>query len=80
MTCAFKRQGGGTTKDDHAYFPGTPDGNWHKVEKTYEIGKPVDTLYLHVALCYRDGEAEFRNFSVKVDPATLKPFTPPVKK
>ena len=80
MTCAFKRQSGGTTKEDNIPFPGTPDGNWHKVEKTYDPGRPIDTLYLHVSLCYRDGEAEFRNFSVKVDPATLNPFTPPVKK
>lgn len=80
MTSAFRHQGGGNTKEDHVYFPGTPDGNWHKVEKVYDIPHPVDILYLHVSLCYRNGEAEFRNFSVKVDQATLKPFTPPVKK
>ena len=76
----FRYHGGDYSKEDRLYFPGTPDGNWHKVEKVYELERPVNILHLHVSLCYRDGEAEFRNISVKVDPASLNPFTPPAKK
>ena len=74
LSAAFRTQAGGTTKEDHTAFPGTPDGKWHRVEKRFKLAGPVKLAYIHVSLCYRDGEAEFRNLSVKVAKSSLAPF------
>ena len=72
LTVAFFFVGGGNSGDKHLYFPGEPDGKWNKVSQEFKFDRPVKMIHLHVALCYVNGEAQFKNIQILADPENLK--------
>ncbi len=72
VTVAFYFQGGGHSGEKLLAFPGKSDGQWKKVEQTFQFERPVREIHICPLLCYTDGKAVYRILSIRTEKNSLK--------